>query len=97
MVIERARKHGLRVSGHVPDGMSGSEVVEAGFDELQHILYWLLPLTPLPNPADSLDAFYEEVASLTSNSEAVQVVKDGRVYDPAAIYRALDIEACCKN
>lgn len=72
VVIERAQKHGLRVSGHVPAGMSGLEAVEAGFDELQHMLYWLLPLTPLPNPADSLDAFYEEVARLTSNSEAVQ-------------------------
>lgn len=72
VVIERASKHGLRVSGHVPDGMSGSEVVEAGFDELQHMLYWLLPLTPLPNPADSLDAFYEEVATLTSDSEVVR-------------------------
>lgn len=27
----------------------------------------------------------------------VTVVKEGRVYDPAAIYRALDIEPCCKN
>ncbi|MGI9037473.1 MAG: amidohydrolase family protein [Gemmatimonadota bacterium] len=26
----------------------------------------------------------------------VTVIKDGRVYDPAAIYRALDVEPCCE-
>jgi hypothetical protein len=37
VVIEQARRHGMRVSGHVPRSMSGREVVEAGFDELQHV------------------------------------------------------------
>ena len=27
----------------------------------------------------------------------VTVIKDGRVYDPAAIYRALGIEPCCQG
>jgi imidazolonepropionase-like amidohydrolase len=36
-VIERADRHGLRVSGHVPRGMSARQAVEAGFDELQHV------------------------------------------------------------
>lgn len=26
----------------------------------------------------------------------VTVIKDGRIYDPAAIYRALGIEPCCE-
>ncbi|HUE76345.1 MAG TPA: amidohydrolase family protein, partial [Longimicrobiales bacterium] len=37
VVIERARGHGLRVSGHVPRSLSAREAVEAGFDELQHV------------------------------------------------------------
>lgn len=37
VVIERARGHDLRVSGHVPRSLSAREAVEAGFDELQHV------------------------------------------------------------
>jgi parallel beta-helix repeat protein len=37
VVIERARGHALRVSGHVPRSLSAREAVEAGFDELQHV------------------------------------------------------------
>ena len=37
VVIEGARGHGLRVSGHVPRSLSAREAVEAGFDELQHV------------------------------------------------------------
>lgn len=35
--VAYAHQRGLRVSGHVPAFMRASEVVEAGFDELQHI------------------------------------------------------------
>lgn len=37
VAVERAKKHGLRVSGHVPFVMTASEAVEAGFDEIQHM------------------------------------------------------------
>jgi hypothetical protein len=39
VIIDRARHHGLRVSGHLPNGLTGREVVDAGFDEIQHLLY----------------------------------------------------------
>ena len=31
------RRRGIRLSGHVPSGMSAAEAVAAGFDEIQHI------------------------------------------------------------
>jgi hypothetical protein len=38
VVIERADEHGLRVSGHVPWEMTAPQAVEAGLDEIQHIV-----------------------------------------------------------
>ncbi len=37
ILIVEAKKHGLRVSGHVPQGMTSASAVRAGFQELQHI------------------------------------------------------------
>lgn len=42
LVIKLAHARGLRVSGHVPQGMSAQTFVEAGADELQHINFILL-------------------------------------------------------
>jgi imidazolonepropionase-like amidohydrolase len=39
VIIERARQHGMRVSGHLPNGMTGRDVMDAGFDEIQHLFY----------------------------------------------------------
>jgi imidazolonepropionase-like amidohydrolase len=41
-MIARAHEHGLRISGHVPQGMSAREFVEAGADELQHANFLFL-------------------------------------------------------
>jgi imidazolonepropionase-like amidohydrolase len=35
-IIERAHAKGLRVSGHIPKGMTAEQAVRAGFDEIQH-------------------------------------------------------------
>lgn len=35
-IVERAHAKGLRVSGHIPNGMSAEQAVRAGFDEIQH-------------------------------------------------------------
>ena len=40
--IAAARARGMRVSGHVPAGMTMREVVLAGFDEVHHANFWLL-------------------------------------------------------
>jgi len=42
VAVEAARKRGLRVSGHVPAGMTMREAVLAGYDEVQHANFWFL-------------------------------------------------------
>ena len=41
-IIERAHAKGMRVSGHIPNGMTAEEAVRAGFDEIQHANFLLL-------------------------------------------------------
>jgi imidazolonepropionase-like amidohydrolase len=41
-ILERAKRHGLRVSGHIPFGMTAEEAVRAGFDEIQHANFLVL-------------------------------------------------------
>ena len=41
-IVDRAHKRGLRVSGHVPAFMTAEEVVQLGFDELQHANFLFL-------------------------------------------------------
>ncbi len=41
-IAKTAHERGLRVSGHVPNGMIASQFVEAGADELQHINFIFL-------------------------------------------------------
>lgn len=36
VIVERAHARGLRVSGHIPNGMTAAQAVAAGFDEIQH-------------------------------------------------------------
>lgn len=41
-IAAMAHERGLRVSGHVPQGLSASEAVDLGFDELQHVNFLFL-------------------------------------------------------
>lgn len=41
-IIARARQLGLRVSGHIPNGMIAEQAVAAGFDEIQHVNFLFL-------------------------------------------------------
>jgi imidazolonepropionase-like amidohydrolase len=41
-IVKQAHERGLRVSGHVPNGMIASQFVEDGADELQHINFIFL-------------------------------------------------------
>jgi imidazolonepropionase-like amidohydrolase len=36
-IAERARAHGMRLSGHIPAYMSAEQAIEAGYNEIQHI------------------------------------------------------------
>jgi imidazolonepropionase-like amidohydrolase len=50
VIAAAAHERGLRVSGHVPMGMTAAQAVEAGFDELQHINFLFLQF--LAGPTD---------------------------------------------
>ena len=41
-IVKTAHARGLRVSGHIPNGMIASQFVEAGADEIQHINFIML-------------------------------------------------------
>jgi imidazolonepropionase-like amidohydrolase len=42
VIVERAHAKGMRVSGHIPNGMTAEQAVRAGFDEIQHANFLLL-------------------------------------------------------
>jgi imidazolonepropionase-like amidohydrolase len=41
-IVERAHSLGLRVSGHIPNGLKAEQAVREGFDEIQHVNFLLL-------------------------------------------------------
>jgi imidazolonepropionase-like amidohydrolase len=41
-IVADAHAHGMRVSGHIPNGMNAAQAVEAGFDEIQHVNFLFL-------------------------------------------------------
>ena len=41
-VVKRAHELGLRVSGHIPNGMNAEQAVLAGYDEIQHANFLIL-------------------------------------------------------
>jgi len=42
VIARAAHDRGLRVSGHIPNGMRASQAVEAGYDEIQHVNFLFL-------------------------------------------------------
>ena len=45
-IVDEAHKHGLRVSGHVPAGMTAEQFVRDGADEIQHMNFIFLNFMP---------------------------------------------------
>lgn len=45
-IIDEARKHHMRVSGHIPAGMTASQAVEEGYNEIQHANFLMLNFWP---------------------------------------------------
>jgi imidazolonepropionase-like amidohydrolase len=45
-VVEKAHRLGMRVSGHIPNGMRAEDAVKAGFDEIQHVNFLFLNFLP---------------------------------------------------
>ncbi len=69
-------RRGLRLSGHIPTGMSAADAVRSGYDEIQHIN--MLFLNFLAGPGDDtrtplrFSLVAERAASLDLDSNAVQ-------------------------
>jgi imidazolonepropionase-like amidohydrolase len=84
-VVRTAHAEGMRVSGHVPEGMKAEEFVHAGVDEIQHMAYLLRNLSASGATTTALEA--EEGARLDIESASVsrwiKVLKEkGTVIDP---------------
>lgn len=46
IIADEAHKHGMRLSGHIPAGMTAAEGIRAGMDEVQHINFIFLNFMP---------------------------------------------------
>ena len=90
IIAEEAHRRGMRVSGHIPEGMRAADAVRAGFDEIQHTNMLFLNFLP-----DSLDTRTpqrfsgpaQQAADLDLDSDSVQafvaLLKErGTVLDP---------------
>ena len=75
-VIEAAHRRGLRVSGHVPNGLRAAEFVTAGADELQHInfvfLNFLADKVKDTRTPERFTAVGEYAATVDLNSQPVK-------------------------
>jgi len=74
VIIDEAHKKGLRVSGHVPAGMTASEFVKDGADEIQHMNFVFLNFWPEVKETRTPARFTEpgkRAASLDLNSAQV--------------------------
>ena len=74
VIIAEAHKRGLRVSGHVPAGMTASQFVRDGADEIQHMNFVFLNFWPEVTETRTPARFTEpgkRAASLDLNSAQV--------------------------
>jgi hypothetical protein len=92
-IIKRAHEHGLRVSGHIPNGMSAEQAVRAGFDEIQHanflVLNFLSPDIDTRTPA-RFSEVAQQAAGLDLKSDKVKsfialLKEHGTVSDPTLV------------
>ena len=91
VIIADAHARGMRVSGHIPAGMTMEEAVSEGYDEVQHANFWFLNFRPadivaktngitrLTDPADhakDLDLNSAEVKRFVALLQAHHTVVD---------------------
>ena len=90
VVVEEAHRRGLRVSGHVPEGMRAADAVRAGFDEVQHANMLFLnflsdPLdtrTPQRFSGPAAEALYLDLDSDSVRAFVALLKERGTVVDP---------------
>jgi len=90
VVAEEAHRNGMTVTGHVPDGLTAYEVVEAGQDQINHMPYILdIMHAPLPEGA-SRDERRSAVLTIDLKSadaqKAIEFLKEHKtVVDPTLV------------
>jgi hypothetical protein len=62
VITKAAHDRGLRVSGHIPNGMNASEAVEDGYDEIQHVNFLFLQFLAGPDDDTRTPLRYVKVA-----------------------------------
>lgn len=95
VIVKEAHAKGLRVSGHIPAGMTMSQGVMAGYDEVQHANFWFLNFMgpEVTAKTNSMARFYEVGAHAKDLDLGSQPVKDfvallkahGTVVDPTLV------------
>jgi imidazolonepropionase-like amidohydrolase len=86
-VADEAHRLGMSVTGHVPEGITTFEAVEAGQDQINHIQYIVtMMVPPLPEGSKRADAM-KALADLDLGSPLAQkaiafLVEHGTVVDP---------------
>lgn len=99
--IKYTRQHGLKASGHIPGGMVADDAIDAGFDEIQHILFLVLNFFPEDAQQTSsmdyqqlagrrsaeLDLQRPEVAAFISRLRAANVAIDPTMSIMELLYR----------
>lgn len=73
-IAAEAHAHGLRLSGHIPNGMIAEQAVRAGFDEIQHVNFLFLNFIPGVDTrtAARMSAVAEHAAEIDLHSEPVR-------------------------
>jgi imidazolonepropionase-like amidohydrolase len=74
VIAAEAHKLGLRVSGHIPNGMTAADAVRAGYDEIQHVNFLFLNFIPGVDTRtpDRMIAVAQHAAEIDLNSEPVR-------------------------
>ncbi len=62
VIARAAHARGLRLSGHIPQGMNAAQAVEAGFDELQHVNFLFLRFLAGPDDDTRTPVRFTKVA-----------------------------------
>ncbi len=76
MIVDEARKRGMRVSGHIPAGMTASEAVGDGYNEIQHINFVFLNFMPDVKNTQTPARFTEPARRAAEIDLNSQLVKD---------------------
>lgn len=88
-VTAEAHKLGMTVTGHIPEGMTGFDGVNAGMDQINHINYVVRMMAPnIPggrgaNPEEVLNSLRNFSPDSEESRKAIQFLKShGTVVDP---------------